>query len=196
MQSIRESKAVQPKETSRLFKRVRSQRGFVIWLTGLSGAGKTTIGRALTQHLTSQGLKAEFLDGDDLRSTISSELGFSKQDREMHARRVAYISHLLSRNGVIAIVALISPYRSFRQYARNLVETFIEVWINCSLETCIKRDPKGLYRKAIEGMVSDMTGLQSPYEQPINPEVRINTDIETPQESVIRIVEYLNEELI
>jgi adenylylsulfate kinase len=121
-------------------------------------------------------LKAEVLDGDELRRAISSELGFSKQDRETHARRVTYISQLLCRNGIITIVALISPFRSFREYARNLIgENFVEVWVNCPLETCLRRDPNGLYKKAQEGKILNLTGIQDPYEPPINPEVVLNT---------------------
>ncbi|MGH9979290.1 MAG: adenylyl-sulfate kinase, partial [Nitrososphaeraceae archaeon] len=138
--------------------------GVVIWLTGLSGSGKTTTGKALEKYFRDKGFKVEFLDGDELRRTISSELGFSKEDRETHARRVAYLGQLLSRNGVITIVALISPYRAFREYARSLIGNFVEVWVHCSLETCIKRDPKGLYKNASRGSITNMTGIQAPYE--------------------------------
>jgi adenylylsulfate kinase len=166
--------------------------GLVIWLTGLSGSGKTTTGRALEKYFRENGSKVEFLDGDELRRTISSELGFSKEDREMHAKRVTYLSHLLSRNGVIVIVALISPYRAIREYARNLTGNFIEVWVQCSLETCIKRDPKGLYRNAAQGSITNMTGVQAPYEQPLSPEVTVNTENESPQECAARIIAFMN----
>jgi adenylylsulfate kinase len=166
-------------------------KGLVIWLTGLSGSGKTTTGKLLEQYFREKGFNVEFLDGDELRRVISSELGFSKEDRETHARRVTYLSQLLARNGVLTIVALISPYRAFREYARNLIDNFVEVWVQCSLETCIKRDPKGLYRNASQGNIKNMTGIQSPYEAPFNPEVIIDTEKETPEECAGKIIAYI-----
>lgn len=166
--------------------------GVIIWLTGLSGSGKTTTGRILEKYFRDIGSRVEFLDGDELRRTISSELGFSKEDRETHARRVAFLSQLLSRNGVITIVALISPYRSFREYARNMGGNFVEVWVKCSLETCIKRDPKGLYKSASQGDIRNMTGLQAPYEPPTNAEVIIDTEEEIPQMCAKRIISYVS----
>jgi len=159
-------------------------RGFVVWLTGLSGSGKTTIGRVLQQILRDKGYKVELLDGDEVRRNLSPELGFSKQDREIHAKRVVYISKLLARNGVIAIVSLISPYRAFRAYAREELKDFVEVYVRCSIDTCIKRDPKGLYRKALNGEITDMTGIQDPYEEPLNPEVVVDTDKQSVDECV------------
>jgi adenylylsulfate kinase len=169
-----------------------NNEGVVIWLTGLSGSGKTTTGRILERHYHETGSRVEFLDGDELRRTISSELGFSKEDRETHARRVAFLSRLLSRNGVITIVALISPYRSFREYARNLGGNFVEVWVKCSLETCVKRDPKGLYKSATQGDINNMTGIQAPYEPPTNAEIIIDTEEESPEKCAGRIIEYLS----
>jgi adenylylsulfate kinase len=168
------------------------EEGVVIWLTGLSGSGKTTTGRILEKHYREIGSRVEFLDGDELRRSISSELGFSKEDRETHARRVAFLGQLLSRNGVITIVALISPYRSFREYARNLTRNFVEVWVKCSLETCVKRDPKGLYRSASQGDIRNMTGIQAPYEPPANAEVTIDTEKEGPQKCADRIVDFVS----
>jgi adenylyl-sulfate kinase len=172
-------------------KELQNQRAVVIWLTGLSGAGKTTIGRTLEKELLRRGARVEFLDGDELRRAIRSELGFSKIDRETHAKRVSYLSHLLSRNGIITIVALISPFRSSRQYARNLVGNFVEVWVQCSLDICRIRDPKGLYQKAQEGKINDMTGLQAPYETPSNPEVIVNTEKMKPEECAAKIISFL-----
>jgi adenylylsulfate kinase len=170
------------------------ETGIVIWLTGLSGSGKTTTGRVLEQEFLKRGAKVELLDGDELRQTISSELGFTKEDRETHAKRVAYLSHLLSRNGIITIVALISPFRSFRKYARDLIGyKFVEVWVQCSLDTCKRRDPKGLYRKAEIGIINDMTGVQAPYEQPLAPEVKINTDDMTSQQCAAKIITFLED---
>ena len=159
----------------------------VIWLTGMPGSGKTTIAKALYPKLKESGFKAEILDGDVVRKELSPELGFTKQDREIHARRVVYLCKLLSRNGVISIVCLISPYREFRRYARseiNINNNFYEVYVKCSLETCIKRDPKGLYKKALSGEIKDLTGLQDPYEEPENPEAIVNTEGQTLEESV------------
>jgi adenylylsulfate kinase len=154
--------------------------GFVIWLSGLPGSGKTTIAKFLENELRSQGLQVETLDGDEVRRSLSPELGFSKLDRNVHAMRVAYISLLLSRNGVITIVALISPFRSIRDSARKVIGRFVEVWVKCSVETCSKRDPKGLYKLAQQGKLSNFTGIQDPYESPINPEITIDTEHESP----------------
>jgi len=152
---------------------------FVIWLTGLPGSGKTTIAKVLQPRLREIGMNAELLDGDVVRRELSPELGFTKQDREIHARRVVYLCKLLSRNNVASIVSLISPYREFRAYARKEIGTFVEVYVKCSLETCIKRDPKGLYKKAMAGEIKDLTGLQDPYEAPLNPEILVDTEIES-----------------
>jgi adenylylsulfate kinase len=119
-------------------------RGFVVWLTGLSGGGKTTIARTIEDALKSMNRSVVVLDGDEIRKNLSPDLGFSKRDRELNVERVAYLSHILSRSGIITIVALISPFRTSRDYARKLIGDFVEVWIKCSLETCKKRDPKGL----------------------------------------------------
>ena len=159
----------------------------VIWLTGLPGSGKTTIAKALYPRLKELGFKVELLDGDTVRKELSPELGFTKQDREIHARRVVYLSKILSRNGIISIVSLISPYRDFRKYARsetNMNNNFIEVYVKCSLETCIARDPKGLYKKALSGEIKDLTGLQDPYEEPENPEIIVDTEKQTLEECV------------
>jgi adenylylsulfate kinase len=164
--------------------------GFVLWLTGLPGAGKTTIAKILEEKLRSQGIKVEVLDGDEVRKNLSPNLGFSKEDREIHAKRVAYVSQLLARNGVVVIVALISPYRSFRENARALIGSkFIEVWVKASSETCKKRDPKGLYKKAGSGQISNLTGIQDPYEPPLNPEIIVDTESELPIESSRKILE-------
>lgn len=164
----------------------------VIWLTGLPGSGKTTIAKALYPKLKELGFKVELLDGDVVRKELSPELGFTKQDREVHARRVVYLSKLLSRNGIISIVSLISPYREFRRYARNEIsvnDNFYEVYVKCSLETCIKRDPKGLYKKALSGEIRDLTGLQDPYEEPERPEIIVNTERQTVDEDVDLILD-------
>src|SRR3990172_9725702 len=128
-----------------------TEKGFVVWLTGIQGAGKTTIGDILIDRLRGMGHRVESLDGDEVRRNLSPDLGFSKEDRETHARRVAYVSKLLARNGVAVIVALISPYRSFRAHVRSQIDDFVEVYVDASVEECIRRDPKGLYKKALAG---------------------------------------------
>ncbi|MEM2759480.1 MAG: adenylyl-sulfate kinase [Nitrososphaerales archaeon] len=167
--------------------------GFVIWLTGLPGSGKTTIARVLQPKLKKLGLRVELLDGDEVRKQLSPDLGFTKEDRELHARRVVYLSKLLARNGIVAMVSLISPYRSFRAFARQEIGNFVEVYVKCSINTCIKRDPKGLYKKALTGEIVDLTGLQDPYEEPIDPEVIVNTELEKPEQSAAKILHTLRD---
>lgn len=162
--------------------------GFVIWLTGLPGSGKTTIAQMLEPKLKKLGVRVELLDGDEVRKQLSPDLGFTKQDRELHAKRVVYLSKLLARNGIVAIVSLISPYRAFRSFARQQIGDFVEVYVNCSLKTCIDRDPKGLYKKAFDGEIQDLTGVQDPYEEPVNPEVTVSTEKETAEQSVEKIL--------
>ncbi len=170
-----------------------NEKGFVIWLTGLPGSGKTTISDRIKGHLLKQGYKIESLDGDEVRTNLSAGAGFSKEERERHALRVTYVSKLLSRNGVIVLVSLISPYRSFRQKAREMIGDFVEVFVSCPLEVCIQRDPKGLYKKALDGEIQDLTGLQDPYEEPLSPEVTVSTSDSTVEACVNEIVRRLKE---
>lgn len=169
------------------------QQQFVVWLTGLSGSGKTTIARHLYPKLQQAGVNVELLDGDVVRRELSPELGFTKDARETHARRVVYLCKLLSRNGVGSIVSLISPYREFRKYARTEIGSFVEVYVKCSLDGCIKRDPKGLYKKALAGEIKDMTGLQDPYEEPVNPDLILSTEKQSLDECVNAIISKLIE---
>lgn len=170
-----------------------TRKGFVVWLTGLSGSGKTTIGRSLKTQLEELGMRVELLDGDEVRKQLSPDLGFTKADRETHARRVVYLSKLLARNGIITLVSLIAPYRSFRDYSRKEIGDYVEVYVKTPLETCIKRDPKGLYKKALKGEITDMTGLQDPYEEPVNPELVIETERLNVEESARKILNTLKE---
>ncbi len=166
-------------------------RAFVIWLTGLPGSGKTTIANKINNELRIRNIKSEMLDGDELRKNISSELGFSKTDREIHVRRVVYLCDLLSRNKITCVVSLISPYIEMREFARKTLPNFVEVWVKCSIETCIQRDPKGLYKNAMDGKVSDLTGLQSTYEPPLRPEITLDTDVLDTQQCVKKVLDFL-----
>lgn len=168
-------------------------KGCVLWLTGLPSAGKSTISKIIHEKLKAKGIRVELLDGDEVRKNLSPDLGFSKADRETHAKRVTYVSKLLARNEVIAIVALISPYRSFREAARNSIGDFVEVFVNAPIEECIRRDVKGLYKQALAGEIKDMTGVQDTYEEPANPEVTIYSDRVTPEEAADSIIGKLQE---
>ncbi len=162
--------------------------GFCIWFTGLSGAGKSTLAKLLEDSLLERGLRVEVLDGDAVRTNLSKGLGFSREDRETNLRRIAFVANLLSRNGVAVIAAAISPYQSIRDEVRGMVNNFVEVFINCPVEVCIERDPKGLYKKALSGELKHFTGIDDPFEPPLKPEVEIRTAEETPQESLNRLL--------
>ncbi|MEM0117556.1 MAG: adenylyl-sulfate kinase [Conexivisphaerales archaeon] len=168
--------------------------GFTVWFTGLPAAGKSTLAQLLRDRLDDiyDGY-VEILDGDEIRKGLSKDLGLSKEDREEHARRVSYVAKVLSRNGVVAIVALISPYRKSREFAKELIgaDRFVEVFVKASLETCRRRDPKGLYAKAEKGEITNLTGLQEPYEEPLNPDVVLDTERFGPNECVEQLVSYL-----
>ena len=168
-----------------------SVRGCTIWFTGLSGAGKSTITEQLVPLLRARGSKVEVLDGDVVRTNLSKGLGFSKEDRDTNIRRIGFVCDLLSRNGVIAVAAAISPYKNIRADCRAMIKDFVEVYVKVSLETCIKRDVKGLYKKALAGEIKEFTGVSDPYEPPENPEVICETENETPLESAQKIVRKL-----
>jgi adenylylsulfate kinase len=169
-------------------------QGFVIWLTGWSGAGKTTLARLLEDQLRRWGQRVEVLDGDLVRQHLSQGLGFSKEDRDTNVRRIGFVCQLLSRNGVIAIAAAISPYQSSRDEVRAACQgRFVEVYAKCPLATLQERDVKGLYRRALAGQIPNFTGISDPYEEPLLPEVTVETDRETPAESAARIVRALDE---
>ena len=170
------------------------EEGFTLWFTGLSGAGKTTISELVVEELQSRGSAIEVLDGDVVRQNLSKGLGFSKEDRDTNIRRVAFVADLLSRNGVPVITAAISPYREIRDEAREMMDgRFIEAYVKASVEECERRDVKGLYAKARSGEIKEFTGVSDPYEPPENPEVVLETEEESPEESAQRIIEYLEE---
>jgi adenylyl-sulfate kinase len=168
-------------------------RGFTIWFTGLSGAGKSTLSRIVEQRLKACDFNVEVLDGDIVRTHLSKGLGFSREDRNTNIQRIAFVCNLLTRNGVIAIAAAISPYREAREWAREEIGNFVEVYIKCPIEVCRQRDVKGLYKLADEGKITGFTGIDDPYEEPEHPELVIETDKETIEESVARIFAKLEE---
>jgi adenylyl-sulfate kinase len=170
-----------------------SQRGFVLWLTGLSGAGKSTIANIVEGELRSRRISVELLDGDIVRHGLTSDLGFSKEDRAKNIERVTFVAKLLSRNGVGCICSFISPYQSIRDKVRIETTNYIEVFVDASLDMVIERDVKGLYKKAIAGEIPNFTGISDPFEAPDAPDLHIQTDNETPLESAIRILEYLED---
>jgi adenylylsulfate kinase len=170
------------------------EQGFTLWFTGLSGAGKTTISELVVEEVTARGSAIEVLDGDTVRQNLSKGLGFSKEDRDTNIRRVAFVADLLSRNGVPVITAAISPYREIRDEARAQMDgRFIEAYVKASVEECERRDVKGLYAKARSGEIKEFTGVSDPYEPPHNPELVIDTEAQTPEESAAQIIAYLDE---
>ena len=164
------------------------QQGFTLWFTGLSGSGKTTASRLVEKELRARRLKVEVLDGDVVRENLSKGLGFSKEDRDTNIRRIGFVSELLSRNGVAVITAAISPYRAVRDENRARIGRFIEVYAKCPIEVLAERDVKGLYKKALRGEIKNFTGVDDPYEPPLNPEVVIESDKETPEQSAAKIL--------
>ena len=171
----------------------KQQLGFTLWFTGLSGSGKSTISEILEKKFRQKTLKIEVLDGDVVRTHLSKGLGFSKEDRDANIRRIGYVASLLSRNGVIAITAAISPYREIRDEVRAMHENFVEVYAKCPLEVLEKRDVKGLYKKARAGELKQFTGISDPYEEPLQPEIVVETDKETPEQSAEKIIKWLVE---
>ena len=170
-----------------------SNKGFTIWFTGLSGAGKSTLSEALEERLEARERKVEILDGDIVRTHLSKGLGFSREDRDTNIKRIAFVCSLLTRNGVICISAAIAPYREARQWARQEIGNFVEVYVKCPLEVCRQRDVKGLYKLVDEGKLTGFTGVDDPYEEPEHPELVVETNKETIEESVGRIFAKLEE---
>lgn len=170
-----------------------SSRGVTVWFTGLSGAGKTTIRMIVEEALRTQGYKVEVLDGDIVRQNLTKGLGFSKADRDENIRRIGFVAHLLTRNEVIVLVSVISPYREIRDEVRSKIGDFVEIYVNAPLAVCEQRDVKGLYKKARAGEIKQFTGIDDPYESPFNPEIECKTDQETPQESAAKVLKKLGE---
>jgi len=167
-------------------------RGFTLWFTGLSGAGKSTLSQAVADELARRGHNVERLDGDQVRQRLSRGLGFTKHDRDENIRRIGFVARLLSRSGGVAIAAAISPYRELRDEVRREHEApFIEIFVDCPLETLIKRDPKGLYAKALKGEIEHFSGISDPYEPPVSPEITVHTDRETIDASRDTILRWL-----
>jgi len=171
----------------------KKKEGVVIWFTGLSGAGKSTLAEAVAPQLRARGRKVEILDGDVVRTHLSKGLGFSREDRDTNIARIAFVAHLLARNGVTVITAAISPFRVTRDSARQLIGEFVEVHVAPPLQACIDRDVKGLYKKAIAGEIPQFTGISDPYEEPLTPELKLDTSAITVEEGVSRILGKLTE---
>lgn len=168
-------------------------KGFTIWFTGLSGAGKSTLSEAIQQRLNARGRNVEILDGDIVRTHLSKGLGFSREDRDTNIKRIAFVCGLLTRNGVACISAAISPYRETRAWARNEIGNFVEIYVKCPIEVCRQRDVKGLYKLVDEGKIKNFTGVDDPYEEPEQPELVVETDKESVDVSVQRILTRLEE---
>ena len=167
--------------------------GFTIWFTGLSGSGKSTLSEVIEQHMKVLGRNVEVLDGDIVRTHLSKGLGFSREDRDTNIKRIGFVCNLLTRNGVICISAAIAPYREARDWARKEIGNFVEVYVRCPIDVCRQRDVKGLYKLVDEGKIKNFTGVDDPYEEPLHPELIVETDKETVEESVTRIFARLAE---
>jgi adenylyl-sulfate kinase len=168
-------------------------KGFTLWFTGMSGAGKTTLARSVEAALRERGMKVEVLDGDIVRQNLSKGLGFSKEDRDTNIRRIGFVCKLLTRNGVVAIGSAISPYRDIRDGIRKDIGSFVEVYVHCPLDVLIARDVKGLYKKALSGEIQNFTGISDPYEEPLNAEVVVDSSVQSPEESTGSILARLEE---
>ncbi|MEZ0345650.1 MAG: adenylyl-sulfate kinase [Infirmifilum sp.] len=172
------------------------EKGFVMWFTGLPASGKTTVATELAQRLRARGYRVEILDGDWVRQTINVGAGFTREEREKHLLRVAWVARLLARNGVIVLCSFVSPYRDVRRKVKEVIEEevpFLEVYVKCSLEECIRRDPKGLYKKALSGEIPHFTGVSDTYEEPENPDLVLDSEHRSVQENVEQALRLLLE---
>lgn len=175
------------------YTQININKGVTVWFTGLPSSGKSTIARMVERELRSAGLKVELLDGDVVRTNLSKGLGFSREDREINIKRIGFVCHLLTRNGIIAIASAISPYRETRDYNRRMIGSFIEVFVKTDQAVCEKRDVKGLYKKARAGEITGFTGVDDPYEEPENPEIVCETENESPEASAKKVISRLAE---
>ncbi|MDH4037387.1 MAG: adenylyl-sulfate kinase [Candidatus Krumholzibacteria bacterium] len=166
-------------------------KGFTLWFTGLPSSGKSTLARQVEEILLERGMNVEVLDGDEVRENLSKGLGFSKEDRDTNIRRIGFVAKVLSRNGAVAVTAAISPYREVRDEMRRAIGRFVEVYVRCPIEVLTERDVKGLYKKALAGEIKHFTGVDDPYEEPLKPEILIDSDKETVEESVSKIIRTL-----
>jgi adenylyl-sulfate kinase len=171
----------------------KEQKGFTLWFTGLPCSGKTAVADKVAEALRERGLRVERLDGDIVRQSLTRDLGFSKEDRNENIRRVTFVAKLLTRNGVAVLTSFISPYREIREHARQEIGNFVEVYVKCPVEVCIERDTKGMYEKAIKGEIKEFTGISDPYEEPLNPEILLESDKETLEESTTKVIQRLND---
>jgi adenylylsulfate kinase len=171
----------------------KDQKGLTLWFTGLPCSGKSAIADILAEKLKAQGLRAERLDGDIVRQDLTRDLGFSKADRDENIRRVTFVAKLLARNGVAVLVSFISPYREMRDRARQQIQNFVEIYVKCPMEVCAKRDVKGMYQKAMRGEIKEFTGVSDPYEEPLRPELVLETDKETLDQSVEKAMAKIKE---
>lgn len=172
---------------------MKEHKGFTIWFTGLPCCGKTTIADELAIILKKQGYLVERLDGDIVRKDLTSDLGFSKEDRDENIRRVTFVAKLLTRNGVVVLATFVSPYQTQRTQARKEIGSYVEVYVRCPKDVCMKRDVKGMYKKALAGKLKGFTGVDDPYEEPEHPEIIVDTDKETVDESVKHIFDALKQ---
>jgi adenylylsulfate kinase len=173
--------------------RVNAHRGATIWFTGLSGSGKSTLARLMESALFARRCQTYVLDGDNVRHGLNRDLGFSPEDRTENIRRIGEVARLFTENGSIVLTAFISPYRADRDMVRGLMRAtdFIEVHVDCALDVCEQRDPKGLYRKARAGEILEFTGISAPYEKPLSAEITLHTDGNTPEECIDQLIDYL-----
>jgi adenylylsulfate kinase len=169
----------------------QEQKGFTLWFTGLPCSGKSAVANRVAEILRSRGLKAERLDGDVVRKSLCRDLGFSREDRNENIRRVTFVAKLLTRNGVAVLTSFISPYREIRDKARQEIGDFVEVYVRCPLEVCMSRDIKGMYKRAINGEIKEFTGISDPYEEPLHPELILETDRETLEDSAQKVIDCL-----
>lgn len=169
------------------------QKGFTVWFTGLPCSGKTAVADRVAEMLREMGLKVERLDGDIVRQSLTRDLGYSREDRNENIRRVTFVAKLLTRNGVAVLTSFISPYRKIRAYARKEIGNFVEAYVKCPVEVCMQRDVKGMYKKAISGEIKEFTGISDPYEEPLHPEILLETDKETLEESAEKVIQRLND---